>query len=134
MATNVKIDAEKVEILKMKGVNISALCREAIDSYLRLSGGNLEMLKDQLVEIETQMKMLNLEKKLVLDQIEMCETNEVIERNRTIVFFKWKGNLAFMYKKNTIDWHTQKQLFKFSNMEDCKRWIIGELKKEKLIE
>lgn len=118
----------------MKGVNVSQLCRDAIDSCLRLSGGNVDMLKDQLVDIERQIQMLNLEKKLVLSQIEMCETNDVIESNRMIVFSKWKGNLAFMYKKHTIDWHTQKELFKFSNIEECKKWIIGELKKEKLID
>jgi hypothetical protein len=133
-ATNVKLDADKLELAKLKGCNVSQLCRDAIDSYLRLSGENSNMLKDQLAEIEQQIKTLNLEKKIILKQLETFESLEAIELKRENLFSKWKGNLAFMIKHNTIDWYTQKDLFKFTNIEDCKKWIIGRLLNEGLVD
>jgi hypothetical protein len=31
------LDPDKLELAKMKGVNVSQICRDALDSYLRLS-------------------------------------------------------------------------------------------------
>ena len=132
-ATNVKLDAEKLELVKLKGCNVSQLCRDAIDSYLRLSGENSGMLKEQLADIEQQIKTLNLEKKIILKQLESFESLEAVERQRETLYSKWKSNLAFMIEHNTIDWNTQKDLFKFSNIEDCKKWLIGRLQNEGLI-
>jgi hypothetical protein len=133
-ATTIKVEPEKLELIKMKGVNVSQLCRDAIDSCLRLSGGNIDMLKDQLVDIEKQIQMLNLEKKLVLAQIEMFEANDAVEEHRNSKYNKWKGNLAFQINHKTIDWNTQKELFKFTNMEECKKWLIDKLRKDGLID
>jgi hypothetical protein len=132
-ATTIKVEPEKLELIKMKGVNVSQLCRDAIDSCLRLSGGNIDMLKDQLVDIEKQIQMLNLEKKLVLAQIEMFEANDAVEEHRNSKYNKWKGNLAFQINHKTIDWTTQKELFKFNNIEECKKWLLDKLQKDGLI-
>lgn len=132
-STNVKLDAEKLELAKMKGCNVSQLCRDAIDSYLRLTGDNSDMLKDQLVEIEKQIITLNLEKKIVLKQLEALESAEALENQREITFQKWKRNLAFMIGHNTIDWDTQRELFKFKHIEECKRWILVKLKDEGIV-
>jgi len=132
-STNVKLDAEKLELAKLKGCNVSQLCRDAIDSYLRLTGDNSHMLKDQLAEIEKQMRTLNLEKKIILKQLEALESKEAIELQRNTLFNKWKQNIIFMIQHNTIDWDTQKELFKFKDVEECKRWIIIMLKKENLL-
>lgn len=132
-ATNVKLDAEKLELAKLKGCNVSQLCRDAIDSYLRLTGDNSEMLKDQLAEIEKQMQTLSLEKKIILKQLEALESIEAVELQREGLFQKWKKNIVFMLGHNTIDWDTQKELFKFKDIEECKRWLLGKLKNEGLI-
>lgn len=130
-ATNVKLDSEKLELAKLKGCNVSQLCRDAIDSYLRLTGENSDMLKDQLVEIEKQIKTLNLEKKIILKQLEAMESKEAIENQREMIFQKWKNNLAYMITNNTIDWETQKELFAFKNEEECKKWLLKKLQDEK---
>lgn len=132
-STNVKLDADKLELAKLKGCNVSQLCRDAIDSYLRLTGDNSHMLKDQLAEIEKEMRTLNLEKKIILKQLEALESMEAIEFQRESLFQKWNRNIVFMIQHNTIDWDTQKELFKFKDLEDCKKWIIAKLKNEGLI-
>jgi hypothetical protein len=91
------------------------------------------MLKDQLYDIEKQLETLTLEKKIVMQQIKSLETTEVIESHRAEMYTKWKGNLAFMIKQKTIDWNTQKELFKFKNIVECKAWILGKLQREGLI-
>ena len=118
----------------MKGVNVSQLCRDAIDSQLRLSGGSKEMLSNQLIEVRKQIQMLNLEEKLILNQLEALDSADSVNDHRESVFNKWKTNLAFMIKQNTIDWNTQKELFKIKKITDCKKWLIGKLQTEGLID
>lgn len=132
-STNVKLDAEKLELAKLKGCNVSQLCRDAIDSYLRLTGDNSDMLKDQLVEIEKQIRTLNLEKTIIIKQLEALESAETLENQREVTFQKWKNQLAFMIGHDTIDWDTQRELFKFKRVDLCKNWIISKLKTENLI-
>lgn len=132
-ATTIKLDADKLELAKLKGINISQLCRDAIETCLKLDSGDLSMLKDQLLDIEKQIETLTLEKKLIMEQIKSLESTEVIESHRSEMYLKWKGNLAFMIKHNTIDWNTQKELFKFTKTTDCKRWLTGKLENEGLI-
>ena len=132
-ATNVKLDPDKIHLAKLKGVNISQVCRDALDSYLRLSGGDGETLKNQLVEIEKQIQMLTLEKKLIMSQLETLEASDVIESYRESKYNQWKPNLAYQISHNTIDWRLQKELFKFTNMEQCKTWMVKKLKNEGLI-
>lgn len=132
-STNVKLDAEKLELAKLKGCNVSQLCRDAIDSYLRLTGDNSDMLKDQLVEIEKQIRTLNLEKTIIIKQLEALESAETLENQREVTFQKWKNQLAFMIGHDTIDWDTERELFKFKRVDLCKNWIISKLKTEGLI-
>lgn len=132
-ATTIKLDAEKLELAKMKGFNISQLCRDAIETSLKLDMGDLSMLKDQLLDIEKQIETLSLEKKLIMSQIKSLETTEVIESHRSEMYTKWKGNLAFMIKHNTIDWNTQKELFKFKTITECKKWLLTKMGKEGLL-
>jgi len=133
VSVNLKLDAEKTQLAKLKGINISQLCRDALDTSLRLEAGELDTLKDQLVEIEKQLDTLTLEKKLVLNQIKDLESVEVIKLHREKLYAKWKVNLATMIKRKKIDWVHQKELFKFSTMEECKKWIIGKLKNDGLL-
>lgn len=132
-ATTIKVDSEKLELAKMKGINISQLCRDAIETSLKLDTGDLSMLKDQLLDIEKQIETLTLEKKLIMSQIKSLESSEIIESHRAEMYTKWKGNLAFMLKHNTIDWNTQKELFKFKKVTDCKKWLTRKLENEGLI-
>ena len=68
-----------------------------------LTGDNTDMLKDQLVEIEKQIKTLDLEKRIILKQLEALELAEALENRRDVTFQKWKKNIAFMIEQNTID-------------------------------
>jgi hypothetical protein len=63
-ATNVKLDADKLQLAKIKGINVSRVCREALDSRLKLDGDDVDMINQQLVDIEKQMQELALEKKV----------------------------------------------------------------------
>lgn len=132
-ATNVKLEPDKLELAKLKGCNVSQLCRDALDSYLRLTESDSEMLKDQLVEIRKQIQMLSLEEKLVLTQLDSIESSEVVHNHRESKYDQWKKNLAYQINNNTIDWNTQKEIFKFKDTMDCKKWMTAKLKKDSLI-
>jgi hypothetical protein len=132
-ATNVTVDPVKLEILKHDGVNFSRLCREAMDDYLRLSGGNKQMLEAQLVEIRRQKQRLDLEEKIILDQLDAYETIDAIESHRNNTYEKWKKNLAFMIIHKTIDWRHQKELFQFKNVNECKKWVNDKLRNDGMI-
>jgi len=52
--------------LVLKEINLSKLCREALDMRLRLVGDDSHMLKEQLINNEKQIQILTLENKLIL--------------------------------------------------------------------
>ena len=91
------------------------------------------MLESQLTEIRKQMEILQLEEKLVLDQLKSMESRDEVERYREAKFNKWKKNIAYQISHNTNDWAVTKNLFRFSNVNECKSWILNRLKSEKLI-
>lgn len=132
-ATTVKADAEKLELAKLQGINISKLFRDALDTSLRIQGDDKDMLESQLTEIRKQMEILQLEEKLILDQLKTLESLDVVEAYRMSKYDKWKKNLAYQITHNTIDWDISRKLLRFSNVGECKIWIIGELKKDGLI-
>lgn len=61
------------------------------------------------------------------------EPNNEIGQYREEKYQKWKTNIATMVKNNSIDWYRQKTVFKFSNVQDCKKWLLEKLKDESLI-
>jgi len=90
-------------------------------------------LKEQLINNEKQIQILTLENKLILSLLETLESKDAINEYRDAKYEQWKVNLAYMITHKTIDWRTQKELFKFPNMEDCKKWLLSKLENEKLI-
>lgn len=132
-STNVKLDAEKLQLAKLKGCNVSLLCREALDSFLNLYGDDADTIQRQLIDIEKQIQTLNLEKKILLNQLESMEASENRAQFREAKFNQWKLNLAYQVLHKTIDWNTQKELFRFSTTEESKLWVIKKLKDEGLI-
>lgn len=132
-ATNVKLDPEKLQLAKLKGINVSQVCREALDSRLKLDGDDVDMINQQLVDIEKQIAELTLEKKFLLSQLQILEENQYRDQFREGKFQQYKKNLAFMVKHKTIDWETQKQLFKFSTIADVKKWLLDKLASEGLV-
>jgi len=132
-STTVKADAEKLELAKLKGINVSKLFRDALDVSLRVAGDDKEMLEKQLTDIRKQMEILDLEEKLVLNQLKALETIESINQYREVKFSLWAKNLAYQCENKTIDWDNVKKLFRFNDLSDCKSWIEGKLKKEGLI-
>jgi hypothetical protein len=133
VSTNVKLDSDLVSLAKMKGINISSLCREALSTHLRLSGGDAEMIEKQITELEQQKNMIELEIKLLLKQLDACKSNDIIEDHRNSVFERRKTNLAQMYKTKSLDWGILKDVFKFKNGEECKKWLLDKLQKDGLI-
>lgn len=132
-STNVKADPEKIQLAKLKGINLSQLFRDALDTSLRVSGDDKEMLESQLTEIRKQMEILQLEEKLILDQLKTMESRDEVKRYREAKFNKWKKNLAFQISHNTNDWTVTKNLFRFSDINECKTWINRKLKAENLL-
>jgi hypothetical protein len=134
VATNVKLDSDCVSLAKMKGVNVSAICREALSTHLRLSGGDAEMIEKQITELEQQKNMIDLEIKLLLKQLDSCKSNDVLEEHRESVYERRKPNLAHMYKTHSLDWGILKDVIKFKNGEECKKWLLDKLRSENLID
>jgi len=132
-STNVKLDAEKLQLAKLKGCNVSLLCREALDSFLNLYGDDVDTMQRQLIDIEKQIQTLCLEKKILLSQLESMEASENRDLFREAKYNQWKLNLAYQVLHKTIDWNTQKELFRFSNTEESQKWILTKLKAESLI-
>lgn len=132
-ATNVKLDPEKLQLAKLKGINVSKVCRDALDTCLRLSEGDIDMLKDQLVEIEKQIKILNLEKKLILDQLEDLDSKEVLESFRESKYQQHKNSLANLIKNKKLDWNHNKELFRFSTVGEFEKWLKAQLEKDGLL-
>jgi len=132
-STNVKADSEKIQLAKLKGINLSLLFRNALDSSLRVSGDDKDMLESQLTDIRQQVEILNLEEKLILDQLKALDSKDAVEQYRETKFNQWKKNIAYQIENKTIDWNVIKKLFRFSTMGDCKTWITMRLKAEKLI-
>lgn len=132
-ATTIKLDTEKVELLKMKGVNISALCRDAIDSYLKMNSTDKAVIKSQIADLQQQKNAINLQIKLLLKQLEACEEEDTLNAHRNEMFDKWKTNIVFMINKKTIDWNTVSDVFKFSTRAECETYILNRLRDEGLI-
>jgi len=133
VSTNLKADPEKVELAKLKGINLSQLFRDALDTSLRVSGDDMEMLESQLTEIRKQMEILQLEEKLILDQLKIMESADEVNSYRESKFNKWKKNMAIQMKNKTLDWAVIEKLLRFSNESECKSWITHRLQKEGLI-
>lgn len=132
-STTVKAQAEKLELAKLKGINVSKVFRDALDTSLRVIGDDRDMLESQLTDIRKQMEILQLEEKLVLDQLKTLESRDVVNQYREDKFNQWKKNMAIQVKNKTIDWNVIKKLFRFTTMTDCKTWITRKLRAEALI-
>lgn len=61
------------------------------------------------------------------------EPNSEMDQYREEKYQHSKPSITTMVKKNNIDWNRQKIVFKFSNTQDCKKWLLGKLKDEGLI-
>lgn len=127
-STTVKAQAEKLELAKLKGINVSKLFRDALDTSLKVSGDDKEMLESQLTDIRKQVEILQLEEKLILDQLKTLESRDVIEQYRENKYEQWKKNLAYQIEHKTVDWDVIKKLFRFNSMTDCRTWITKRLK------
>ena len=132
-ATNVKLDAEKLQLAKLKGINVSQICREALNSCLKLDGDDIEMINQQLVDIEKQIQELTLEKKFLLSQLQVLDQNNYREQHREGKYQQYKKNLAFMVKNKTVDWGTQKSIFQFNSVQEVKLWLTEKLRAEGMI-
>ena len=117
----------------MKGVNVSALCRDAVDSYLKLNSTDKTVIKSQIADLQQQRNSIDLEIKLLLKQLETCENEDVLSTHRNAMYDKWKTNMAFMVNKKTIDWGTISDVFKFSTRAECEAYVINRLKEDGLI-
>lgn len=132
-STNVKAEADKIQLAKLKGINLSQLFRDALDTSLKVTGDDRDTLESQLTDIRKQIEILHLEEKLVLDQLKNMESKDEVNRHREAKFNKWKRNIAYQVENKTIDWNLNKNLFRFSTSADCKRWILQRLKAENLL-
>jgi hypothetical protein len=133
VATTVKLESDKLELIKMKQVNVSQLCRDAVDSYLKLNSTDKAVIKSQIADLQQQRNSIDLQIKLLLKQLETCENEDVLSTHRNAMYDKWKTNMAFMVNKKTIDWGTVSDVFKFSTRAECEAYIINRLKEEGLI-
>lgn len=132
-STNVKAEADKIQLAKLKGINLSQLFRDALDTSLRVTGDDLSTLESQLTDIRKKIEILHLEERLVLDQMKTMESKDVVNQYREAKFEQWKRNLAYQVLNRTIDWNLNKSLFRFSTAADCKNWITQRLKAEELL-
>jgi len=132
-STNVKAESDKIQLAKLKGINLSQLFRDALDTRLKVTGDDLSTLESQLTDIRKQIEILHLEERLVLDQMKTMESKDSINQYREAKFNQWKRNLAYQVINKTIDWNLNKNLFRFSTAADCKTWIIQRLKAEELL-
>jgi len=132
-STTVKAEPEKLELAKLKGINVSKLFRDALDTNLRVWGGDKEMLESQLTDIRKQMEILHLEEKLILDQLNTLESRDVIEQYRETKYNQWNKNISYQIKNKTIDWEVIKKLFRFNNNSECKTWISKKLTSDGLL-
>lgn len=132
VSTNLKADAEKVQLAKLKGINLSQLFRDALDTSLRVVTDDKDMLESQLTEIRKQIEVLQLEEKLVLDQLHTLDSREVLDKYRESKYQQWKISIAYQINHKSIDWDVLKKLFRFSNVNDCKTWITKRLREENL--
>lgn len=133
VSTNLKADCEKVHLAKLKGINLSQLFRDALDLSLKISGDEKGMLENQLAEIRKQIEILQLEERLVLDHLKTLESKDVVDQFRETKYNQRKTNIAYMIKNKTLDWELNRRLFRFSNVNDCKKWLTGKLENEGLI-
>jgi hypothetical protein len=133
VATTVKLESDKLELIKMKKVNVSQICRDAVDSYLKLNSTDKAVIKRQIADLQQQRNSIDLQIKLLLKQLETCENEDVLSTHRNAMYDKWKTNMAFMVNKKTIDWGTVSDVFKFSTRAECEAYIINRLKEEGLI-
>jgi len=133
VATTVKLESDKLELIKMKQVNVSQLCRDAVDSYLKLNSTDKAVIKSQIADLQQQRNSIDLQIKLLLKQLETCENEDVLSTHRNAMYDKWKTNMAFMVNKKTIDWGTVSDVFKFSTRAECEAYIINRLKEDGLI-
>lgn len=133
VATTVKLESDKLELIKMKKVNVSQICRDAVDSYLKLNSTDKAVIKRQIADLQQQRNSIDLQIKLLLKQLETCENEDVLSTHRNAMYDKWKTNLAFMVNKKTIDWGTVSDVFKFSTRAECEAYIINRLKEDGLI-
>jgi hypothetical protein len=121
--TTVRASADKLELAQLKGINVSKVFREALDVSLKVMGDEKEMLESQLTDIRKQIEILNLEEKLILDQLKTLESADTLENYRLKKYDQWKKNIAFQVNKNTIDWDVIRKLLRFNSKIECKKWI-----------
>lgn len=133
VATTVKLESDKLELIKMKQVNVSQICRDAIDSYLKLNSTDKAVIKSQIADLQQQRNSIDLQIKLLLKQLETCENEDVLSTHRNAMYDKWKTNIAFMVNKKTIDWGTISDVFKFSTRAEGEAYILNRLKEDGLI-
>jgi hypothetical protein len=70
---------------------------------------------------------------LVLARALELDPNSEIGKCREEKYQKSKYNLATMVNNKSIDWNRQKAVFKFSNVQDCKKWMLEKLTADGLI-
>lgn len=133
VATTVKLESDKLELIKMKQVNVSQLCRDAVDSYLKLNSTDKAVIKSQIADLQQQRNSIDLQIKLLLKQLETCENEDVLNTHRNAMYDKWETNMAFMVNKKTIDWNTVSDVFKFSTRAECEAYVINRLREDGLI-
>lgn len=132
VSTNLKAEADKVQLAKLKGINLSQLFRDALDTSLRVSADDKDMLESQLTEIRKQIDILQLEEKLVLDQIKALDSKVSVDQFRESKFNQWQKNIAYQIEHGTIDWEVLRKLFRFRTTTDCKSWVNTKLRSEHL--
>jgi hypothetical protein len=133
VATTIKLEPDKVELMKMKKANVSQVCRDAIDTYLKLSSNDKAIIKSQIADLQQKRNMIDLEIKLLLKQLEASEEEDVIKAHRESIYESRKNNLAYMFKTKSLDWHLIAEIFKFQSSEECKTWVLNRLREDELI-
>lgn len=133
VATTIKFEPDKIELMKIKKANVSQICRDAVDSYLRLSSTDKVIIKGQIAELQQQRNAIDLEIKLLLKQLDAAEEEDVLEVHRNAMYEKRKSNLAYMNKTKSYDWHLIAQVFKFPSAQECQTWVLNRLKADGLI-
>jgi hypothetical protein len=133
VATTVKLESDKLELIKMKQVNVSQICRDAVDSYLKLNSTDRAVINSQIADLQRQRNAIDLEIKLLTKQLEAADEIDKINAHRESVYEKRKTNFAYMYRARSFDWHLIAEVLKFSSSEECKTWVLNRLKEDKLI-
>jgi len=148
---NLTIDPEKRALFDslqpIHGKTLSDILDEALDSVigdvspdvlLEMSIKETELklaeMKENLIEARYLAKKQQARKNVeIAKEAVMSDLDSRLEDLRNSKYEETKTNLAFMYKKRTIDWKVIMSVFEFSSQADAKDFVTRRLLQDHLI-